>query len=306
VEKAANALSRLLPNIGGPNASIRRLYTNVVHSIALYAAPVWAAEMEATPYIKTLMRRAQRRVAQRIVRAYRTTSYAAATALAGIPPLELLAKMYANVYWRVRELREAHNNHVPPRALREAKLQARQQMINEWSEWLVREAQQANPRTRRVVAAIQPRLAEWIGRGGVPYRTTQILTGHGCFGEFLRWIDRERTAECHHCGAPEDTAQHTLEECPAWAEERRALVAVVGRDLSLPTIIDAWIRNERSRRAVDLFCETVISRKEDHERARRSENGPARRGRGRLRGRARGRPRPGYRPPRPRAHMRPI
>jgi len=33
----------------------------VVHSIALYAAPVWAAEMEATPYIQKLMRRAQRR-----------------------------------------------------------------------------------------------------------------------------------------------------------------------------------------------------------------------------------------------------
>jgi len=43
VEKAANVLSRLLPNI-----RVRRLFMNVVQSIALYAAPVWAAEMEAT------------------------------------------------------------------------------------------------------------------------------------------------------------------------------------------------------------------------------------------------------------------
>jgi len=47
VERAANALSRLLPNIGGPCCAVRRLYANVVHSIALYAAPVWAADMRA-------------------------------------------------------------------------------------------------------------------------------------------------------------------------------------------------------------------------------------------------------------------
>jgi len=300
VEKAAGALSRLLPNIGGPSAHVRRLFTNVVHSLALYAAPVWAAEMRATPYIRTLMRRAHRRVAQRIVRAYRTTSYAAATALAGIPPLELLADMRAKFYWRVRELREAHNNHVPPRAKRLAKHQERQRMVGLWSQWLADEADRANPRTKRVVAAIQPRLQDWLGRGGggIPYRSTQLLTGHGCLGEFLCWIGRERTKRCHHCGAPEDTAQHTIEECPAWDNERRDLVAAVGRDLSIHAIIDAWIRDEGSRRAVVLFNETVMSRKEDHERTRRGEDALVRRGGGRGRGR--------HRRPRPRAHMRPI
>jgi len=300
VERATGALSRLLPNIGGPGAHVRRLFTNVVHSLALYAAPVWAAEMRATPYIRTLMRRAHRRVAQRIVRAYRTTSYAAATALAGIPPLELQADMHARVYRRVRELREAHNNNVPPRAARLVKHQEQQRMVGLWSQWLADEADRANPRTRRAVAAIQPRLQDWIGRGGggIPYRSAQILTGHGCFGEFLCWIGRERTKRCHHCGAPEDTAQHTLEECPEWDNERRDLVAAVGRDLSIHAIIDAWIRNERSRRAVVLFNETVMSRKEDHERTRRGEDALVRRG-----GAGRGR---GNRRPRPRAHMRPI
>jgi len=43
-------------------------------------------------------------------------------------------------------------------------------------------------------------LEEWHerGRGGISYRSAQLLTGHGCFGEFLQWIGRERTAECHH------------------------------------------------------------------------------------------------------------
>lgn len=38
--KTAAALGRLLPNLGGPSVSARRLYTNVVRSMALYGAPV--------------------------------------------------------------------------------------------------------------------------------------------------------------------------------------------------------------------------------------------------------------------------
>lgn len=51
------------------------------------------------------MRCIQRRVAVRMVRAYRTVSHAAATALAGMPPMELLACVYAEVYTQIRELR---------------------------------------------------------------------------------------------------------------------------------------------------------------------------------------------------------
>jgi len=69
MEKVANALSRLLPNIGGPDGRVRRLFANVVQSIALYAVPIWAVEMEATPYIQMLMHRAHKRVAQRVIRA---------------------------------------------------------------------------------------------------------------------------------------------------------------------------------------------------------------------------------------------
>jgi len=42
----------------------------------------------------------------RAARAYRTVSYAAAALLAGAPPLELLARGQALMYWRVRGLRE--------------------------------------------------------------------------------------------------------------------------------------------------------------------------------------------------------
>jgi len=59
----------------------------------------------ATRRIKQLMRQAQRKVAIRVVRAYCTVSHAAATVMAGFPPLEYLAAMHKEVYVRLRELR---------------------------------------------------------------------------------------------------------------------------------------------------------------------------------------------------------
>jgi len=98
-----------------------------------------------------------------------------------------------------------------------------------------------------------------------------MITGHGCFGAYLCRIGRERTTRCHHCGSSEDSAQHTLEECPEWAEQRRVLATVVGDDLSLPAILDAIIGSERSWVGFLEFCEEVLTRKEEAERVRRGK-----------------------------------
>jgi len=36
--------------------------------------------------------------------------------------------------------------------------------------------------------------------------------------------------------SPEDSAQHTLQKCLAWATQRRVLAAVVSNDLLLPAV----------------------------------------------------------------------
>lgn len=80
---------------------------------------------------------------------------------------------------------------------------------------------------------MKPRLVKWVERAGgeVSYRVTQIFTGH---------------ARCHHCDEDEDTAQHTLKLCQAWAEGRRVLVQKIdGNDLSLSGIIAAMLERRR-------------------------------------------------------------
>ncbi|KMQ86877.1 reverse transcriptase [Lasius niger] len=99
---------------------------------------------------------------------------------------------------------------------------------------------------RRTVEAVLPCLGEWLDRahGGVGYRMTQILTGHGCFGEYLGRIGRKESRKCHHCDHQWDDAQHTLADCPAWMDERADLVAAVGRNLTLPMVVSAIVGSE--------------------------------------------------------------
>ncbi|XP_039759544.1 uncharacterized protein LOC120633404 [Pararge aegeria] len=95
------------------------------------------------------------------------------------------------------------------------------------------------------------------------------MTGHGCFGHYLhRVARREPTPSCHECGAVDDTAQHTLEECRRWDPQRRTLVAEIGGDLSLSSVVFAMLSSERSWEAVVDFCEEVISQKEAPRRMR--------------------------------------
>nr|XP_034830833.1 uncharacterized protein LOC117987875 [Maniola hyperantus] len=121
------------------------------------------------------------------------------------------------------------------------------------------------------VEAIQPQLERWLKRrhGTLTYRLVQVLTGHGCFGKYLHQIARrEVNPACHECGAPSDTAQHTLMECAAWAPQRHLLSFTLGSDLSLPSVISAMITSETCWTAVVSFCEQVLALKEAAERER--------------------------------------
>jgi len=91
-----------------------------MESIVLYAAPVWveSLNMEA----RRLLRRWQRAIALRVYAAYRSVSFDAATLLARLIPLELLAAERARIYWRLQDEREAG---VVPDVVKEIRIQER-------------------------------------------------------------------------------------------------------------------------------------------------------------------------------------
>nr|XP_012215832.1 PREDICTED: uncharacterized protein LOC105668174 [Linepithema humile] len=215
-----------------------------------------------------MVHRQQRRLASRIFRSYCTTSFVAATALAGLLPVEFLANSYAEVYRRTRDPDRTGGARLRPGAVEKIRKNARRRAISQWQEAIVDSAT-----GRWTTHTIQPCLPEWVDRRGrgLEFHLTQVLTGHGCFGDYLCRISREHTTGCHHCAAGRDTAQHTLTECEAWMEERRALTAVVGEDLSLPALVQAMLEGEDKWKAASDFCGAVMLQKEEAERIKRGE-----------------------------------
>ncbi|XP_011860794.1 PREDICTED: uncharacterized protein LOC105557962, partial [Vollenhovia emeryi] len=167
-----------MPNLGGPREKVRRLYANVVSSIALYGAPIWSVALSKNRKAIAVLSKTQRRMAIRAVRGYRTISHAAATLMAGMPPIEMNARAHARVYEQVAE-QKARGIPVPKRGRRLLSLRIKEEVREEWRTWL------ADPRRagQRTIQAILPHLDEWVERSWTraSYRTTQVLTGHGCF-----------------------------------------------------------------------------------------------------------------------------
>nr|XP_033204522.1 uncharacterized protein LOC117165170 [Bombus vancouverensis nearcticus] len=205
----------------------------------------------------------------RIARGYRTTSYASATVLAASPPFELQALALRRVYERLRG--SSSDGPLSPNIREEAKLEI-------WERWRSRLLEEDAVRPHRAVHAVLPNWDAWRERGGVPltFRVMQLLTGHGVFGEYLLRIRREVTSTCHHCEEEEDTAQHTLEFCPAWAEQRRVLQLEIGERLAPEALVEAMLRGRREFAAVRTFCEQMMLAKERAERNRVRTRHPSR------------------------------
>ncbi|XP_056639431.1 uncharacterized protein LOC130446925 [Diorhabda sublineata] len=81
VNKKTAQHQRLLPIIGGPGYYNRGVLCQVMHSVLLYAVPVWIQRMVATQRKEGLFR---------IVSAYRTVSTKAAQVIVGFPPIDLM------------------------------------------------------------------------------------------------------------------------------------------------------------------------------------------------------------------------
>lgn len=226
IDKAANntrgtiaALSKLMPNVGGPSNNKRRLLMSVANSRLLYAAPIWADSVSKCNKGREAILGAQRIAAIRIIRSYKTVSRVAALALADTPPANLLVIEEARVRDRITSNSDLTRSKV--------RLEERQRTINAWCAlW------RADPSSARVTKKLLPDLRRWLNRPRevvTTYHLTQLLTGHGCFGAYLARIGRVPSPRCPYCGDPDDTVFHTFFDCHIWEDSRAPTVVLLGQ-----------------------------------------------------------------------------
>ena len=100
------SLCRIMPNTRGPRFQRRKVITAVITNIILYAAPIWADCMKYNSY-KEKINTVYRRAALRVCCAYRTVSDDAAYVIAGMIPIDLLAKERQYMFERKSSQQEA-------------------------------------------------------------------------------------------------------------------------------------------------------------------------------------------------------
>lgn len=250
------SLGRLMPNLGGPKQSRRRLLVSVVHSVLLYGAPVWRRTLKYAPRNVAEIQKVQRRAALRSVCGYKTVSHVAANILSGLPPIEHLAKERESAF-------ETRRSEGRPASVKE-KADYRRKTMARWKRQ-VSESEKGEW-TRTLI----PDLERWVGRahGEMTYRLTQMMSGHGCFNKFLHRIGKAPTPACAHCSDQEDDdAAHTLLRCEAWREQRRALQEKVGQ-VDQGSLVGKMLQSPQHWKAVEEFAEEVMAEKEEAERQR--------------------------------------
>lgn len=252
--RTASALARILPNVGGSRQRSRKLMATVVESQLLYAAPVWSSSLVFDRNVETL-ERPQRCIALRVAAAYRTVSSDAALVVAGLIPAHLKAMERTEIH-RLRK----QGIVTDVAAIRSATYQRWQ------SEW-------DNSAKGRWTFKIIRDVKLWTTRrfGNTDFHLTQLLTGHGCFGQYLHRFHIIDDPKCVDCGAINDDVEHTFFRCDRWWRQRRELEVVLGGDLEPETIVQLMLQDKSKWEAVSNFVDKVQSKREEEERLRQRE-----------------------------------
>lgn len=241
-ERTVVALTNLMPNVGGPKSSKRRILASVAISQILYAIPVWHSVTD-NKKLKNRLSRIQRMMSIRVCSAYRTISAEAVCVIAGTPPIELLIKERVEKYGG------------------EDRNIARSNLLTRWQEmW-------TSGTFGRWTYRLIPDVKTWINRpfGETDYFLTQALSGHGCFRKYL--YDRYRAAEdtCTYCEDVDDV-DHTLFSCARWSAIREQYAHETGREFDAENMMQDLTSSERTWRLSYKVIRHIIETKERESR----------------------------------------
>jgi len=135
---------------------------------------------------------------------------------------------------------------------------------------------QDDPPSVRVKNALISYIEKWYNKehGTITFYITQLITGHGCFREFLYKIKKVDSPTCEFCTVGQDSAQHTLECCNRWNRERLILTDGIGHNLDLNSVMGKILESKENWMIFSRFCTEVLRKKE---KARREEERERRR-----------------------------
>ncbi|CAB0030850.1 unnamed protein product [Trichogramma brassicae] len=178
--RVAGALSGLMPNIGGPRCSRRRLYTSVVDSVLLYGAPTWREATGTHSYVRKA-EAIHRRACLRAICGFRSISHEASRGCQRWGTSDERAKTLEK--WQTQ-----------------------------WS------ATTKGRWTHRLIPSIAAWIER--RHGEVNYHLTQLLSGHGCFRSYLCRTKNDTSSSCPTCHPTVEDVEHVIFHCPRFTKIR--------------------------------------------------------------------------------------
>lgn len=235
-----------MTNTTGPRAKKRRVLLEVVHSVLLYGAEIWAQTLRQKTYRRKLAS-VQRRGALRVTCAYRTVSEAAVLVIAGAPPIDLLATERARLY----NLKRGDLNRSEAREI------ARKETLEEWqNRW---QSSDKGRWTARLIPNIEP----WLARnhGETDFFLTQMLTGHGSFNAYLFKLGLHDSPMCKYCPNKTEDAEHTFFECMRWSSMRAHTEILLGKALNPKCLLNIMLQNEENWTEIAAYAQRLLKAK---------------------------------------------
>ena len=169
----------------------------------------------------------QKRAAVTIVRGFKSMSGEGALVLAGMVPLETQA-----------EARETN--------FQQEKRMKKDELLKRWQErW-----NKTNPTWTR---SLIPQIELWINRkhGELTSHMTEVLSGHGNFGSFLKVTNRKENGQCPYCSTQE-TVRHQMLYCPRFDKERHA--AGLQAECDPRTIVKIMLKSQEHWTHIDALA----------------------------------------------------
>lgn len=169
--------------------------------------------------------------------------------IAGIPPIDLLAKERRIIF---------ESNQGQTKAVRDA---TRLSITVEWqTRW--NELEDKAQWTKKLI----PDISKWVqcGHRTVDFHLTQFFTGHGAFLTFTHRIGKTSDDKCVYCGVT-DTPAHTVIDCPRWCTLRSN--TIVGT-CEVTQMVDLMIGSRVMYESIRAVVTKIMRIKEFEERER--------------------------------------
>lgn len=80
-----------------------------------------------------------------------------------------------------------------------------------------------------------------------------MLTGHGCFRNYLYAIKKAVTEQCFHCSFNPDTIEHAIFGCPKWHNEKIEVEEIIGSCMTPDNTIAFKLEGEEKWNVIVKF-----------------------------------------------------